>query len=142
MRVQVLDDSTDQKTRDLVDDKCLEWQERGVKCECVRRTNRHGYKAGALKDVCPCTYQFHDGHPCPDALWEDNDAQQACCMLWSVMLYVARPFPIKARPYLGASALKTFSWHVFLNRRLLDKTSHVYCYPGNHSMTDQRRLCQ
>ena len=49
--VQVLDDSTDQKTRDLVDDKCMEWQERGVKCICVRRTNRKGYKAGALKDV-------------------------------------------------------------------------------------------
>ena len=48
---QVLDDSTDQKTRDLVDDKCLEWQERGIRCECVRRTNRKGYKAGALKDV-------------------------------------------------------------------------------------------
>ena len=50
---QVLDDSTDQKTRDLVDDKCLEWQERGIRCECVRRTNRKGYKAGALKDVMP-----------------------------------------------------------------------------------------
>jgi hypothetical protein len=49
--VQVLDDSTDQKTRDLVDDKCMEWQERGVRCACVRRTNRKGYKAGALKDV-------------------------------------------------------------------------------------------
>ena len=49
--VQVLDDSTDQKTRDLVDDKCLEWRERGVNCTCVRRTNRQGYKAGALKEV-------------------------------------------------------------------------------------------
>ncbi len=51
--LQVLDDSTDQKTRDLVDDKCLEWRERGIRCECVRRTNRKGYKAGALKDVRP-----------------------------------------------------------------------------------------
>ena len=49
--VQVLDDSTDQKTRDLVNDKCLEWRERGVNCTCVRRTNRQGYKAGALKEV-------------------------------------------------------------------------------------------
>lgn len=60
---QVLDDSTDQKTRDLVDDKCAEWQERGVKCECVRRTNRQGYKAGALKDVRPCSI-----HVSPEAL--------------------------------------------------------------------------
>lgn len=52
----MLDDSTDQKTRDLVDDKCLEWQERGIRCECVRRSNRKGYKAGALKDVRPLPF--------------------------------------------------------------------------------------
>ena len=50
----MLDDSTDQKTRDLVDDKCLEWRERGVNCTCLRRTNRQGYKAGALKEVGMC----------------------------------------------------------------------------------------
>ena len=49
--MQVLDDSTDRVTRDLVDDKVLEWRERGVDCEVVRRTNRAGYKAGALKEV-------------------------------------------------------------------------------------------
>ena len=54
----MLDDSTDQKTKDLVDDKCLEWQERGIRCECVRRTNRKGYKAGALKDVRPLPIAF------------------------------------------------------------------------------------
>jgi beta-mannan synthase len=47
----VLDDSTDERTRALVDDKCEEWRERGVDCACVRRTNRHGYKAGALKEA-------------------------------------------------------------------------------------------
>lgn len=52
---QVLDDSTDKVTRELVDQKVLEWQDRGVNVTCVRRTNRHGYKAGALKDVSdPC----------------------------------------------------------------------------------------
>ena len=49
--LQVLDDSTDRVTRDLVDDKVLEWRERGVDCEVLRRTNRAGYKAGALKEV-------------------------------------------------------------------------------------------
>ncbi|GMH38437.1 hypothetical protein BSKO_06321 [Bryopsis sp. KO-2023] len=48
--VQVLDDSTDKMTRELVDDKVLEWRERGVNVVCVRRTNRQGYKAGALKE--------------------------------------------------------------------------------------------
>ena len=49
--MQVLDDSTDRTTRNLVDDKVLEWLERGVAIECLRRTNRAGYKAGALKEV-------------------------------------------------------------------------------------------
>eukprot|EP00884_Botryococcus_braunii_P009093 jgi/Botrbrau1/18185/Bobra.53_1s0050.1 len=48
--VQVLDDSTDKVTRDLVDDKIAEWRERGVNAYAMRRTNRAGYKAGALKD--------------------------------------------------------------------------------------------
>ena len=50
--VQVLDDSTDNHTRNLVDDKVAEWRERGLNIDCVRRTNRAGYKAGALKEVC------------------------------------------------------------------------------------------
>ena len=47
----MLDDSTCKHTRALVDDAAAEWQERGVHVEVVRRTNRAGYKAGALKDV-------------------------------------------------------------------------------------------
>lgn len=47
----MLDDSTDRTTRDLVDDKVVEWRERGVNIEVMRRTNRAGYKAGALKEV-------------------------------------------------------------------------------------------
>ena len=49
--LQVLDDSTDSVTRELVDEKVLEWRERGVNVECLRRTNRQGYKAGAMKEV-------------------------------------------------------------------------------------------
>jgi hypothetical protein len=47
----VLDDSTDSVTRELVDEKVLEWRERGINVECLRRTNRQGYKAGAMKEV-------------------------------------------------------------------------------------------
>lgn len=49
--MQVLDDSTDRITRDLVDDKIVEWLANGVDIEVLRRTNRAGYKAGALKEV-------------------------------------------------------------------------------------------
>ena len=49
--LQVLDDSTCAATRQLVDDKVMEWRERGVCVTCLRRTNRQGYKAGALKEV-------------------------------------------------------------------------------------------
>jgi beta-mannan synthase len=49
--IQILDDSTDQMTRDLVDEKLVEWRERGVAIDCLRRTNRQGYKAGAMKEA-------------------------------------------------------------------------------------------
>ena len=59
--LQVLDDSTCKVTRQLVDEKAAEWAERGIRCDVVRRTNRQGYKAGALKDVslaaAPCPSQ-------------------------------------------------------------------------------------
>jgi len=51
LNVQVLDDSTDRITRELVDDKLMEWLEHGIDIEVLRRTNRAGYKAGALKEV-------------------------------------------------------------------------------------------
>ena len=47
----MLDDSTDAVTRQLVDEQVAEWRERGVRVECRRRTNRQGYKAGAMKEV-------------------------------------------------------------------------------------------
>lgn len=50
LKIQVLDDSTDKVTRELVDEKVLEWRERGVNVDCIRRTNRQGYKAGAMKE--------------------------------------------------------------------------------------------
>ena len=67
LHVQVLDDSTDVHTRQLVDDKAAEWQERGVAVSVVRRTNRAGYKAGALKEVntvlSPCRLVEQPGQP-------------------------------------------------------------------------------
>lgn len=47
---QVLDDSTCMETRKVVDARVIHWREMGVNCVCIRRTNRQGYKAGALKE--------------------------------------------------------------------------------------------
>ena len=48
--VQVLDDSTDEATQRLVDTAVAAWVQRGVNITARRRTNRQGYKAGALKE--------------------------------------------------------------------------------------------
>ena len=47
--VQVLDDSSDEALRELVDATAAEWRARGVSCHVLRRSNRAGYKAGALE---------------------------------------------------------------------------------------------
>lgn len=48
--LQVLDDSTDDATAKLVDAKVDHWRKAGVNIVRLRRTNRQGYKAGALKE--------------------------------------------------------------------------------------------
>lgn len=48
LHIQVLDDSTDE-TASLVAHRVRRWRKRGVAIEQVRRTNRDGYKAGALQ---------------------------------------------------------------------------------------------
>lgn len=55
--IQCLDDSTDQKTRDVVDEGIAFWRNQGFNIEAIRRTNRQGYKAGAMHEV-------HDAIPC------------------------------------------------------------------------------
>jgi cellulose synthase/poly-beta-1,6-N-acetylglucosamine synthase-like glycosyltransferase len=47
LTIQVLDDSTDE-TVAIVADLCAKWQKAGVNMQHVRRSNRQGYKAGAL----------------------------------------------------------------------------------------------
>ncbi|XVF76436.1 hypothetical protein PTKIN_Ptkin13bG0265900 [Pterospermum kingtungense] len=48
--VQVLDDSTNEVLRELVEIECLKWMEKGVNVKYETRNNRNGYKAGALKE--------------------------------------------------------------------------------------------
>lgn len=47
--IQVLDDSTDETT-EIVKGKVNEWKENGVDIVHIRRENREGFKAGALKN--------------------------------------------------------------------------------------------
>ncbi|XP_020885896.1 probable mannan synthase 10 isoform X1 [Arabidopsis lyrata subsp. lyrata] len=75
--VQVLDDSTNQTIKGLVNTECAKWESQGVNIKCERRDNRNGYKAGALKQgmkhnyVKLCSYVVifdTDFQPEPDYL--------------------------------------------------------------------------
>ncbi|MQM05894.1 hypothetical protein Taro_038711 [Colocasia esculenta] len=48
--VQVLDDSTDVNTKDLVMAECEKWAKKGVEINYETRSNRNGYKAGSLRE--------------------------------------------------------------------------------------------
>lgn len=52
MNIQVLDDSTDE-TIDLTREKVAEYKRKGFDIEVFHRTDRTGYKAGALKEATP-----------------------------------------------------------------------------------------
>ena len=49
LSIQVLDDSTDEDTRKLVEHVSAQIRSRGIDCRVLHRTNRQGYKAGALE---------------------------------------------------------------------------------------------
>jgi len=48
---EVLDDSTDAQTRAVVDYAIAYWQAKGITISVARRTNRQGFKAGAMHEV-------------------------------------------------------------------------------------------
>ncbi|MCC6581663.1 MAG: glycosyltransferase [Phycisphaeraceae bacterium] len=52
LQIQVLDDSTD-RTTELAAAKVQQWQRRGLDIELHHRTNRQGFKAGALSEAMP-----------------------------------------------------------------------------------------
>ncbi len=49
LEIQILDDSTDE-TKDLLNDLVSQYQQRGFPVILIHRSNREGYKAGALKN--------------------------------------------------------------------------------------------
>ncbi|KAG2633700.1 hypothetical protein PVAP13_2NG029600 [Panicum virgatum] len=48
--IQVLDDSTDPAIRELVEVECARWAGKGVRIRNENRSNRNGYKAGAMSE--------------------------------------------------------------------------------------------
>ncbi|MDA0195837.1 MAG: glycosyltransferase [Bacteroidetes bacterium] len=52
LEIQILDDSTDE-TYDIVASRVKYWQAEGVDIKQIHRTNRTGYKAGALAEATP-----------------------------------------------------------------------------------------
>ncbi|NND05710.1 MAG: glycosyltransferase [Saprospiraceae bacterium] len=52
LEIQILDDSTDE-TVALVDAKCAIYEKEGYDIQVIRRKDRAGYKAGALRDAMP-----------------------------------------------------------------------------------------
>ncbi|MEQ9425682.1 MAG: glycosyltransferase [Cyclobacteriaceae bacterium] len=52
LEIQVLDDSTDE-TVDIVAARVAHWQQEGIDIKQIHRTNRSGYKAGALAEATP-----------------------------------------------------------------------------------------
>lgn len=58
LQIQVLDDSTD-GSAEWNEQRCRRWSRLGVNVQYVRRTNRHGFKAGALEaGLASATGQF------------------------------------------------------------------------------------
>lgn len=52
LEIQILDDSTDE-TKDIVANRVAYWQQQGLDFKHIHRTNREGYKAGALAEATP-----------------------------------------------------------------------------------------
>lgn len=76
--IQVLDDSTDPITKNLVEIECQRWASKGINIKYEIRDNRNGYKAGALKEGMKHSYVKEcdfvaifdaDFQPEPDFLW-------------------------------------------------------------------------
>lgn len=56
MLVQVLDDSDDVETQELIAAEVHKWQLKGVNIVYRHRENRTGYKAGNLRSAMECDY--------------------------------------------------------------------------------------
>nr|GMD82094.1 mannan synthase 1-like [Ipomoea batatas] len=82
--VQVLDDSTNDSLRKLVEDECKMWMRRGVNVKYETRNNRNGYKAGALREGLKKQYV----DDCEFVAIFDADFQPDNDFLWRTIPYL------------------------------------------------------
>ncbi|KAF7149263.1 hypothetical protein RHSIM_Rhsim03G0091800 [Rhododendron simsii] len=82
--VQVLDDSTNEVLRALVELECQKWVEKGVNVKYETRNNRNGYKAGALNDGMQKPYV----QKCEFVAIFDADFQPDKDFLWRTIPYL------------------------------------------------------
>jgi beta-mannan synthase len=66
--IQVLDDSTDEVTRERIQDAVAAWREAGVNIAYRWRSNREGYKAGAMSEAMADIKEYDHCGACPYAL--------------------------------------------------------------------------
>ncbi|KAL5709992.1 glucomannan 4-beta-mannosyltransferase [Ranunculus cassubicifolius] len=82
--VQVLDDSTNMVLRELVELECKKWIAKGVNVKYENRSNRNGYKAGALKEGLKKQYV----NDCEFVAIFDADFQPENDFLWRTVPYL------------------------------------------------------
>ncbi|GFS45769.1 nucleotide-diphospho-sugar transferases superfamily protein [Actinidia rufa] len=82
--VQVLDDSTNEVLRALVELECQKWIEKGVNVKYETRNNRNGYKAGALREGLQKQYV----KDCEFSVIFDADFQPDEDFLWRTIPYL------------------------------------------------------
>ncbi|XP_059669825.1 glucomannan 4-beta-mannosyltransferase 1-like isoform X1 [Cornus florida] len=82
--VQVLDDSTNEVLKALVELECQKWLEKGVNVKYEMRNNRNGYKAGALRDGLKKQYV----KDCEFVAIFDADFQPEENFLWRTIPYL------------------------------------------------------
>ncbi|KAM7468206.1 hypothetical protein LguiB_015768 [Lonicera macranthoides] len=82
--VQVLDDSTNEVLRALVEVECQKWIQKGVNVKYETRNNRNGYKAGALREGLQKEYV----EDCEFVVIFDADFQPEKDFLWKTIPYL------------------------------------------------------
>nr|XP_048320793.1 glucomannan 4-beta-mannosyltransferase 1-like isoform X3 [Ziziphus jujuba var. spinosa] len=131
--IQVLDDSTNQVLREMVELECKKWIQNGVNVKYETRNNRNGYKAGALKEGLDKQYV----KDCEFVVIFDADFQPDEDFLWRTIPYMLE------NPELGlVQARWKFGKIIFKAYRF--QQHRWSCGPANlfRKMTKEILLCE
>ncbi|KAF4369915.1 hypothetical protein F8388_011785 [Cannabis sativa] len=119
--IQVLDDSTNEVLRELVEMECHKWMEKGENINCKTRNNRNGYKAGALKEGLEKQYVKTEFVAIFDAYFQPEED-----FLWRTIPYLLE------NPDIGLVQARWKFW----NCKSVANLSHKRCWwmeRSNHS---------